>query len=79
MEGLTLSIWLIIGFIIGIIVIVKGGDFFLDAATWIAEISGIPKFVIGATVVSLATTLRSEEHTTELQSRDYISYAVFCL
>lgn len=48
---------IIISFIIGIIVIVKGGDFFLDAATWIAEVSGIPKFVIGATVVSIATTL----------------------
>lgn len=44
-------------FVIGIILIVKGGDYFVDAATWIAEISGIPKFVVGATVVSLATTL----------------------
>lgn len=44
-------------FIIGIILIVKGGDFFVDAASWIAEVSGIPKFVVGATVVSLATTL----------------------
>ena len=52
-----MDLWLIIGFIIGVIVIVKGGDFFLDAATWIAEVSGIPKFIIGATVVSLATTL----------------------
>lgn len=49
--------WLIIGFVIGVVVIVKGGDFFLDAATWVAEVSGIPKFVIGATVVSIATTL----------------------
>lgn len=49
--------WIIIGFIIGVIAIVKGGDYFLDAATWIAEVSGVPKFVIGATVVSLATTL----------------------
>lgn len=49
--------WLVIGFIIGVILIVKGGDFFLDAAVWMAEVSGIPKFVIGATVVSLATTL----------------------
>ncbi|NBH83078.1 sodium:calcium antiporter [bacterium C-53] len=44
-------------FIIGIILIVKGGDFFVDAASWMAEVSGIPKFVVGATVVSLATTL----------------------
>lgn len=41
----------------GIVLIVKGGDLFVDAASWIAEVSGIPQFVIGATVVSLATTL----------------------
>ncbi|MBQ6788669.1 MAG: calcium/sodium antiporter [Clostridia bacterium] len=44
-------------FALGIVFIVKGGDFFVDAASWIAEISGIPKLIIGATVVSLATTL----------------------
>ena len=48
---------LIILFICGLILIVKGGDFFVDAATWMAQVSGIPHFVIGATVVSLATTL----------------------
>lgn len=51
---LTITILL---FLIGIVLIVKGGDFFVDAATWIAEVSGIPKVIIGATVVSLATTL----------------------
>ncbi len=44
-------------FTLGVILIVKGGDWFVDAATWMAEITGIPKFIIGATVVSLATTL----------------------
>lgn len=44
-------------FILGILLIVKGGDMFVDSASWIAEISGIPKFIIGATIVSLATTL----------------------
>lgn len=44
-------------FILGIILILKGGDYFVDAASWIAEISGVPKFIVGATVVSLATTL----------------------
>ncbi len=44
-------------FILGILLIVKGGDFFVDAAAWIAEVSGIPKLIIGATIVSLATTL----------------------
>ncbi|HCH28355.1 MAG TPA: transporter, partial [Ruminococcaceae bacterium] len=44
-------------FILGIFLVVKGGDYFVDAASWIAEVSGIPKLIIGATVVSLATTL----------------------
>lgn len=44
-------------FIIGIVLIVKGGDWFVDAAAWIARVSGIPKVIIGATIVSLATTL----------------------
>ena len=44
-------------FIVGLLLIIKGGDIFVDAATWAADVSGIPKFIIGATVVSLATTL----------------------
>ena len=44
-------------FAVGIVLIVKGGDFFVDAASWIAEVSGIPKLIIGATIVSVATTL----------------------
>lgn len=44
-------------FIIGLILIIKGGDWFVDSASWIAEVLGVPKFVIGATIVSLATTL----------------------
>jgi len=44
-------------FILGIVLIVKGGDYFVDAASWIAEASGVPKLIIGATIVSIATTL----------------------
>ena len=44
-------------FLGGIIPIVKGGDWFVDAASYIAEVSGIPKLIVGATIVSLATTL----------------------
>ena len=44
-------------FLGGIILIVKGGDWFVDAASYIAEVSGIPKLIVGATIVSLATTL----------------------
>ncbi|MBO4381068.1 MAG: calcium/sodium antiporter [Clostridia bacterium] len=43
--------------VVGIILVVKGGDWFVDAASWIAEVSGIPTFIIGATIVSVATTL----------------------
>lgn len=44
-------------FAVGVVLIVKGGDAFVDAAGWMAEASGIPPFIVGATVVSLATTL----------------------
>lgn len=44
-------------FALGIFLVVKGGDYFVDAASWMAEVSGIPKLIIGATVVSIATTL----------------------
>ena len=47
----------IVLFIIGIVLIVKGGDYFVDASSWIAEVSGVPKLIVGATIVSLATTL----------------------
>ena len=49
--------WILVLFAAGLACIVKGGDLFVDAATWIAEASGIPKFIIGATVVSFATTM----------------------
>lgn len=44
-------------FIIGLVIIIKGGDLFVDSATWIAKTTGIPSFIIGATIVSFATTL----------------------
>ena len=42
---------------VGLFLIIKGGDWFVDSASWIAEVLGVPKFVIGATIVSIATTL----------------------
>lgn len=47
----------LIFFIVGLVLIIKGGDWFVDSASWIAEVLGVPKFVIGATIVSVATTL----------------------
>ena len=44
-------------FIVGLVLTIKGGDWFVDSASWFAEATGIPKFVVGATVVSFATTL----------------------
>lgn len=41
---------------VGILLIVKGGDFFVDAAEWVSDVTGISKVVIGATLVSFATT-----------------------
>ena len=48
---------IIVLFLLGLILIIKGGDVFVDSAGWIAEKSGIPKFIIGATIVSFVTTL----------------------
>lgn len=43
-------------FLLGAVLIVKGGDIFVDAAGWISDVTGISRAVIGATLVSLATT-----------------------
>ncbi len=43
-------------FVVGIALIIKCGDYFVDAAEWTSDVSGISKAVIGATVVSFATT-----------------------
>ncbi len=56
MEASTIAGWVIL-LSVGIALVVKGGDWFVDAASWFAEVSGIPTFIIGATIVSVATTL----------------------
>lgn len=48
---------IIVLLVLGLIILIKSADFFVDAAVKIAELSGIPKLIIGATIVSLATTL----------------------
>ena len=47
----------IVLFTIGLLMIIKGGDVFVDAAANIARSLKIPSFIIGATIVSVATTL----------------------
>ena len=44
-------------FLVGLALTIKGGDWFVDSASWFAGATGIPKFVVGETVVSFATTL----------------------
>jgi len=44
-------------FIFGLLCLIKGGDWFVDSAVEIANISGISQVLIGATIVSVATTL----------------------
>ena len=53
-----MEIWTaVLLFLLGLALIIKGGDWFLSGAVWIAEATGVPRFIIGATIVSLATTL----------------------
>lgn len=44
-------------FILSLIIIIKGGDWFVESAVWVAKITGLPSVLIGATIVSIATTL----------------------
>ncbi|WP_406662295.1 calcium/sodium antiporter [Methanolobus sp. ZRKC3] len=43
-------------FILSLALITKGADWFIESAVIISEKSGIPKIIIGATIVSFATT-----------------------
>lgn len=47
----------VLALLLGIGLVVKGGDAFVDAAGNLARRLGLPAFLVGATVVSLATTL----------------------
>lgn len=44
-------------FAVGIVLLIKGGDWFVDGASGIAHRFRIPEILIGATVVSIGTTL----------------------
>ena len=44
-------------FIIGLLCLIKGGDWFVDGSTGIARRFRLPELLIGATVVSIGTTL----------------------
>ena len=44
-------------FLVGLLCLIKGGDWFVDGATAIARRFHVPELLIGATVVSIGTTL----------------------
>ena len=44
-------------FLVGLVLLIKGGDWFVDGATDIAHRFHIPEIIVGATVVSIGTTL----------------------
>lgn len=44
-------------FFVGLVLLIKGGDWFVDGATGIAHRFHVPELLIGATVVSIGTTL----------------------
>ncbi len=44
-------------FIVGLVLLIKGGDWFVDGASGIATRFHLPDIVVGATVVSIGTTL----------------------
>ena len=47
----------IILFVIGLVLLIKGGDWFVDGATGIARKFHLSDMIVGATVVSIGTTL----------------------
>ncbi len=57
-NGLTDSLWGSIAlFAVGVILLIKGGDWFVDSSIGIAKRFRVPEILIGATVVSIGTTL----------------------
>ena len=43
-------------FALGLYLTMKGGDAFVESASFIAAVTGVPKIIVGATIVSIATT-----------------------
>ena len=56
MAKLSIALAVVL-FATGLLLTVKGSDVFVDSATRIATKARVPKFIIGATLVSVATTL----------------------
>lgn len=57
-NGLSDGLWgALFLFVFGVVLLIKGGDWFVDGAVGIAKRFGVPELIIGATVVSIGTTL----------------------
>lgn len=61
---------------IGLLFIIKGGDYFVEAATWMAKTTGLPEVLIGATVVSLGTTFPELMVSVLAASKNYPSMSI---
>ena len=56
--SLTDTLWgSLLLFAVGVVLLIKGGDWFVDSAVGIAKRFRVPEIIIGATVVSIGTTL----------------------
>ncbi|MGQ9632066.1 MAG: calcium/sodium antiporter [bacterium] len=64
--------------VVSIALITKGADWFTESAVGIAEATRIPRVVIGATIVSMATTLPELSVSTmaTIMGTDYVDVAV---
>lgn len=51
------QIFYFVMFIIGLAMIIKGSDWFLDSVIWVSNVFKIPQILIGATIISICTTL----------------------
>ncbi|UDQ96484.1 calcium/sodium antiporter [Lentisphaerota bacterium WC36G] len=57
-EGVANSMWFnAIIFLVGLIILIKGADWFVDSASFVAKKAHVPDIVIGLTLVSLGTSL----------------------
>ena len=66
----------IILFVLGLVLLIKGGDWFVDGAVGVAHKFRIPELIIGATIVSIGTTLPEVmvSATSALQGHGEIAY-----
>lgn len=70
-----MTVWTVLLLVVGMLLLIKGADFFVDGASSIAKILKIPTLIIGLTLVSIGTTLpeAAVSITTALQGSDGMS------